>query len=110
MKQRSAAATTRLENDDADGEGPETDPEDATLVRFRETEVRLPVSDDVGSQSEDEGGGHESHETGPEEFLVVGVGFAHGMSRCQGLKANRDSGAYRWLGNLDFDRLPSLMP
>ena len=41
------------EDNDADGKGPEADPENASLVGFAETKFGLPVADDTGAEPED---------------------------------------------------------
>ena len=56
----------QAEKDDADGKRPEADAKNRPFVCLRETEVGLPVSDDVGPETEHEGGGDEGNETGPE--------------------------------------------
>ena len=55
---------------DADGKGPKTDSEDFALLRFREIEFRTPLSDDLGSNNEAEGGGNEGNEAPPKQFHI----------------------------------------
>ncbi len=78
------------ENENAEGERPESNAEYVTLLRLTKIELSLPLADDLSANDKAKGAGHERDETAPEEAGVTGGIRVHvGIARC----ARRNS---RW--------------
>ena len=57
-------------DDDTDGKRPQAHPQDAAFVRLAQAKIRLPVANNIGSQTKNERRCNKGYKTGPKKLHI----------------------------------------